>query len=163
MPTQAQSLRKAIENLINAKLHDALAKPGGVDRLIAHRMTGVASWEIRNAEKQLRLIALAIPSVVIGFLTIGPVLFGGYFGHAIHVMPANDVVGELKHEWEGPVAFAIHGLKPGPAWIAALGALTAWAFVQAPATHGPARRRATPARGPAHRPGAGGRWASPAD
>ena len=53
LPTQAQSLRKAIENLINAKLHDALAKPGGVDRLIAHRLTGVASWEIRNAEKQL--------------------------------------------------------------------------------------------------------------
>ena len=29
---QAQSLRKAIENLINAKLHDALARPGGLDR-----------------------------------------------------------------------------------------------------------------------------------
>ncbi len=50
---QAQSLRKAIENLINAKLHDALSKPGGLDRLIAHRTTGVASWEIRNAEKML--------------------------------------------------------------------------------------------------------------
>jgi NADH-quinone oxidoreductase subunit L len=75
------------------------------------------------------LIALAIPSILIGFLTIGPVLFGNYFGNAIHVMPANDVVGELRHEWEGPVAFALHGLKPGPAWIAALGALTAWAFV----------------------------------
>lgn len=50
---QSQSLRKAIENLINAKLHDALARPGGLDRLIAHRTTGVASWEIRNAEKQL--------------------------------------------------------------------------------------------------------------
>ena len=50
---QAQSLRKAIENLINAKLHDALARPGGLDRLIAHRTTGVASWEIRNAEKLL--------------------------------------------------------------------------------------------------------------
>jgi hypothetical protein len=49
----AQSLRKAIENLINAKLHDALGRPGGLDRLIAHRTTGVASWEIRNAEKQL--------------------------------------------------------------------------------------------------------------
>jgi hypothetical protein len=49
----AQSLRKAIENLINAKLHDALARPGGLDRLIAHRTTGVASWEIRNAEKML--------------------------------------------------------------------------------------------------------------
>lgn len=49
----AQSLRKAIENLINVKLHDALGRPGGLDRLIAHRTTGVASWEIRNAEKQL--------------------------------------------------------------------------------------------------------------
>jgi hypothetical protein len=53
MGSHAQLLRKAIENLINAKLHDALAKPGGLDRLIAHRSTGVASWEIRNAEKQL--------------------------------------------------------------------------------------------------------------
>ncbi len=51
--TQAESLRKAIENLINAKLHDALAKPGGLGRLVAHRVTGVASWDIRNAEKQL--------------------------------------------------------------------------------------------------------------
>ena len=53
MANQAQTLRKAIENLINAKLHDALARPGGVDRLIAHRVSGVASWEIRNAEKHL--------------------------------------------------------------------------------------------------------------
>ena len=53
MANQAQSLRKAIENLINVKLHDALARPGGLDRLIAHRVTGVASWEVRNAEKQL--------------------------------------------------------------------------------------------------------------
>jgi hypothetical protein len=53
MQVQAQTLRKAIENLINAKLHDALARPGGLDRLIAHRATGVASWEIRNAEKNL--------------------------------------------------------------------------------------------------------------
>lgn len=53
MANQAQTLRKAIENLINAKLHDALARPGGLDRLIAHRVSGVASWEIRNAEKHL--------------------------------------------------------------------------------------------------------------
>ena len=51
--SQAESLRKAIENLINAKLHDALAKPGGLDRLIAHRATGVASFAIRQAERQL--------------------------------------------------------------------------------------------------------------
>jgi hypothetical protein len=50
---QAETLRKAIENLINAKLHDALGKPGGLGRLVAHRVTGVASYDIRNAERQL--------------------------------------------------------------------------------------------------------------
>ena len=49
----AQLLRKAIEGLIDAKLHDALAKPGGLDRLVAHRTTGVASYDIRNAERRL--------------------------------------------------------------------------------------------------------------
>ena len=49
----AEMLRRAIENLIDAKLHDALAKPGGLDRLLAHHRTGVASWDIRMAEKRL--------------------------------------------------------------------------------------------------------------
>lgn len=49
----AETLRKAIENLVNAKLHDALARPGGLGRLVAHRSTGVASADIRNAERQL--------------------------------------------------------------------------------------------------------------
>jgi len=53
MTPQAESLRKAIENLIDAKLHDALARPGGLDRLVAHRRTGVASYDIRNAERKL--------------------------------------------------------------------------------------------------------------
>ena len=51
--TPAENLRKAIENLINVKLHDALAKPGGLDRLIAHRSMGVASFAVRQAERQL--------------------------------------------------------------------------------------------------------------
>ena len=51
--SHAESLRKAIENLINAKLHDALARPGGLGRLVAHRSSGVASADIRNAERQL--------------------------------------------------------------------------------------------------------------
>jgi len=49
----AESLRKAIENLINVKLHDALAKPGGLDRLVAHRSMGVASFAVRQAEREL--------------------------------------------------------------------------------------------------------------
>lgn len=54
MQTPAESLRKAIESLIDAKLHDALARPGGLDRLIAHRRTGVASYDIRMAERRLQ-------------------------------------------------------------------------------------------------------------
>ena len=48
-----ETLRKAIENLIDAKLHDVLGRPGGLDRLIAHRTTGVASYDVRNAERRL--------------------------------------------------------------------------------------------------------------
>ena len=50
--SQAETLRRAIESLINAKLHDALS-PGGLDRLAAHRRTGVASFDIRQAERRL--------------------------------------------------------------------------------------------------------------
>ena len=53
MGNQAENLRKAIENLINVKLHDVLAKPGGLDRLAANRQTGVASYDVRMAEKKL--------------------------------------------------------------------------------------------------------------
>ena len=48
----AETLRRAIESLINAKLHDAIT-PGGIDRLAAHRRTGVASYDIRMAERRL--------------------------------------------------------------------------------------------------------------
>ena len=53
MTGHAETLRKAIENLINAKLHDALSRPGGLDRLVAHRASGVASFDVRNAERAL--------------------------------------------------------------------------------------------------------------
>ncbi|HYO08500.1 MAG TPA: hypothetical protein VER17_05970 [Tepidisphaeraceae bacterium] len=53
MSFNAEELRKAIENLIDAKLQDALYRPGGLDRLRAHRLTGVASPDIRNAERKL--------------------------------------------------------------------------------------------------------------
>jgi len=54
MASQAESLRRAIENLIDAKLLDLVGKPGGLDRLLAHRRTGVASFDIRNAERRLQ-------------------------------------------------------------------------------------------------------------
>jgi NADH-quinone oxidoreductase subunit L len=75
------------------------------------------------------LVALAIPSALIGYLTIEPLLFGGYFRGAIQVLDGHDVVGELRSEWHGPAAFALHALISAPAWLAALGVLAAWWFV----------------------------------
>jgi hypothetical protein len=53
MLPQAEMLRKAIENMIDAKIVDALARPDGLSRLLAHRRTGVAAPDIRNAERRL--------------------------------------------------------------------------------------------------------------
>ena len=72
------------------------------------------------------LIALAVPSVLIGALTMGRVLFGGYFGAAIQVLPANDVVAKLAAEWHGPLEFIVEGLMAPTVWIALAGVATAW-------------------------------------
>jgi NADH-quinone oxidoreductase subunit L len=76
------------------------------------------------------LIALAIPSVVIGALTVVPVLFGNYWGRSIFVLPANDVVGKLAEEFAQPVwlSFALRGLVSPPFWLAVAGAVTAYFF-----------------------------------
>ena len=75
----------------------------------------------------LPLIALAIPSILIGALTVGPVLFGGYFGHSIFVLSGNDVVGTLSADFGGPVQYALRGLFKLPFLLALAGAATAWA------------------------------------
>ena len=62
MSLNAEELRKAIENLIDAKMHDALYRPGGLDRLRAHRLTGVASPDIRNAERRLEEVLESVAS-----------------------------------------------------------------------------------------------------
>jgi len=75
------------------------------------------------------LVLLAIPSIFIGWFTIEPVLFGGYFGNAIAVADHHDVVAEMGRHFEGPWAFLLHSFS---AWatpsvyLAAAGALAAW-------------------------------------
>jgi hypothetical protein len=60
MEDRVEHLRKAIENLINVKLHDALVHPHGLSRLIAHRSSGVASSPIRQAENELEAAIAAV-------------------------------------------------------------------------------------------------------
>jgi len=72
------------------------------------------------------LVMLAIPSAVIGWFTVEPLLFGGFFGTSIKVLPMHDVLSVLSEEFHGSAAFALHGIE-GPAfWLAMAGAGTAW-------------------------------------
>jgi NADH-quinone oxidoreductase subunit L len=73
------------------------------------------------------LVLLAIPSVAIGFLTIGPMLFGDFFQDAIFtnatLHPAFSMFAET---FRGPVAMALHAFSTLPFWLALGGAVSAW-------------------------------------
>ena len=72
------------------------------------------------------LILLAIPSVVIGWFTVGPFLFEGFLGSAVQVFPGHDVLAEIGEHFHGPASFVQHGVM-GPAfWLALAGVVTAW-------------------------------------
>ena len=63
------------------------------------------------------LILLAIPSIMIGYFTIGPILFGGWLSDSITVLPQNDVVAQLGHHFHGPAAMAKHAIQSAPFWL----------------------------------------------
>ena len=74
----------------------------------------------------LPLILLAVPAVAIGYLTVQPLLFGGFFGDAIQVLEKNDVVRELASHFHGPASFALEAPLHPPFWLALAGVLVAW-------------------------------------
>ncbi|GAB4062564.1 NADH-quinone oxidoreductase subunit L [Uliginosibacterium sediminicola] len=74
------------------------------------------------------LVLLAIPSVLIGFFTIEPMLFGEWFKGVVTIAEHNDVLGEIGHEFHGPVAMAVHGLTSLPFALAMAGVLLSWFF-----------------------------------
>jgi NADH-quinone oxidoreductase subunit L len=72
------------------------------------------------------LVLLAIPSVYTGWTYIEPMLFGGYFGDSLVVLPEHAVLWELKNEWHGVAAFIQHGVMSLPFWLALGGIAAAW-------------------------------------
>jgi len=74
------------------------------------------------------LIALAVPSVVLGALAIGPLLFGDYFAGAIVVDPAHPAMAELAHHFHGPLALALHAPMTPAFWLALGGVVVAAIF-----------------------------------
>jgi NADH-quinone oxidoreductase subunit L len=75
----------------------------------------------------LPLVLLAIPSALIGYLAIGPLLFGDFFADAIVVDAArHPAMKLLAAEFHGAAAMALHGLSALPFWLALGGVVTAY-------------------------------------
>ena len=75
----------------------------------------------------LPLVLLAIPSVLIGFMTISPMLFGDFFKGAIHVSSASHAAMDgLARAFHGPLGMALHALTTAPFWLALAGVAAAY-------------------------------------
>ena len=85
----------------------------------------------------LPLVLLAIPSLLIGYVTVGPMLFGNWFGSAIHVNEANNVLAELGHEFTGSLAMTLKGFGQLPFGLVGLAfVITAYIYLFNPAMAG---------------------------
>jgi NADH-quinone oxidoreductase subunit L len=73
------------------------------------------------------LLLLAFPSVVIGFLTIGPMLYGDFFKDSIFVnLEKHPALEEMAKAFHGPAQMALHGLMGLPFWLALAGVALAY-------------------------------------
>lgn len=77
----------------------------------------------------LPLALLAIPSVVIGALTIQPMLYGEFFKDSIFVDASkHHAMKAMAEAFHDPWAMAVHGLMTLPFWLALAGVVTAYVF-----------------------------------
>ncbi|OIP18171.1 MAG: NADH-quinone oxidoreductase subunit L [Comamonadaceae bacterium CG2_30_57_122] len=92
------------------------------------------------------LIMLAIPSVLIGFITIGPMLFGDFFKDAIFVnLEIHKAMEMIREEFHGPAQMALHGLTTAPFWLALSGVVLAYyMYLVNPALPAAIKRRVQP-------------------
>jgi NADH-quinone oxidoreductase subunit L len=74
----------------------------------------------------LPLVLLAIPSVFIGFLTIGPMLHGDFFKDVIFVADNHPAMAELSQAFHGAVAMGLHAFTTLPFILALAGVVSAW-------------------------------------
>ncbi|QHJ01180.1 NADH-quinone oxidoreductase subunit L [Xylophilus rhododendri] len=75
------------------------------------------------------LILLAIPSVIIGFIGIGPMLFGDFFKGVIFIDEArHPAMAELGEAFHGAVAMGLHAFTSAPFWLALAGVVMSYVF-----------------------------------
>ncbi|MCE5393976.1 MAG: NADH-quinone oxidoreductase subunit L [Acidithiobacillus sp.] len=69
----------------------------------------------------LPLVALAILSVLTGWLLMKPVGLGGFLDSSLRIQPTFDTVGAIAAHWHGTAAFLWEGIQAWPFWLAVLG------------------------------------------
>ena len=69
------------------------------------------------------LVLLAIPSLCVGAMFAGPMLFGDFFIDSIYVK--HDPLEAMASHWHGPVSFALHGFQTRPFALAMAGVAAA--------------------------------------
>jgi NADH-quinone oxidoreductase subunit L len=98
--------------------HDAHGHDGHGDAHVPHE----SPWVVTAP-----LVLLAIPSVVIGFLAISPMLYGDFFKDSIFInLEKHPGLEEMAKEFHGPLAMALHGLTSPVFWLALAGVVLAW-------------------------------------
>nr|WP_315227276.1 NADH-quinone oxidoreductase subunit L [uncultured Albidiferax sp.] len=75
----------------------------------------------------LPLVLLAVPSVIIGYFTLQPMLYGDFFKDAIFIDSAKHAaMKELAQEFHGAWAMAVHALTTMPFILAVAGVATSY-------------------------------------
>ena len=94
----------------------------------------------------LPLVLLAIPSVLIGFFTITPMVFGHFFADAITVnAAAHPALTEFAKIFHGPMGMALHAFSTPPLYLAAAGvALSYYMYMVNPALPAAIKRNVMP-------------------
>ena len=92
------------------------------------------------------LLLLAIPSVVIGFMAIGPMLYGDFFKDAIMVDASKHAaMSKLAEMFHGSLQYAGHAFVTLPFWLAVAGvALSYYMYMVNPALPTAIKARAMP-------------------
>jgi NADH-quinone oxidoreductase subunit L len=72
------------------------------------------------------LVLLAIPSAIIGWLTVDPIVVGDFFDKALLTLREHNAVELIKEEYHGQISFVLHGFFGPAVYLAAAGAFSAW-------------------------------------
>ena len=92
------------------------------------------------------LIMLAIPSLLVGYFTVGPMLYGTWFGKAIHVEQAHNVLAEMAGHFHGAFGLGLEGFAGWPFVLVVLGfAITTYVYIFNPSMADRIKRLLKPA------------------